>query len=132
SGSPGRLPSEEGRGFFQDVALLAQDAHLFAQLAQLLALGSGQTLALTCVDLRLREPAVDRRLGQIQVSTDLRDGLARAADERDRLRLELLAEHTPGLVRWVHTDSLLEGAPLIMGVHQFGSRPRACGPRQSP
>src|SRR5215467_15638986 len=55
------LPSEPGRGFFQDVALLAQRLHLTPEAAQLLALLGGQTvLAAAVVAIGLGDPVADR------------------------------------------------------------------------
>src|SRR5262249_31942786 len=55
------LPSEPGRGFFQDVPLLAERLHLAPEAAQLLALLGGQTvLAVAVVTIGLRDPVADR------------------------------------------------------------------------
>jgi hypothetical protein len=59
----------------------------------------------------------------VQIPTDLRDRPPRAADQRDRLGLELLAEPSARSVLWLYVDTFPEGAPLIIGVRRTGSRP---------
>jgi hypothetical protein len=51
-----RSPSRRRPRLFQQVALLAQHAHLTAQLAQLDPLVAAQAVALAGVDLRLLAP----------------------------------------------------------------------------
>jgi hypothetical protein len=77
------------------------------------------------------QAAPDRRapgpLCAVQIPTDLRDRPPRAADQRDRLGLELLAEPSARSVLWLYVDTFPEGAPLIIGVRRSGSRPRLVG-----
>jgi hypothetical protein len=54
------------------MSLLTRHPDLFAQLAQLLALGGRQTVASAVVDLGLRQPTSYNALGQVQTTVDLR------------------------------------------------------------
>src|SRR5215467_10717794 len=71
------LPSEPGRGFFQDVALLAQRLDLAPEAAQLLALLGGQTvLAAAVVAIGLRDPVADRLGRRLELLRQLFRGAA--------------------------------------------------------
>jgi hypothetical protein len=68
---------EEGRGFFQDFALLLEDPILFAEPRQLIALGRRQPgAALGSIGLRLLDPLAQRRRHQIQLAGDGGDAFA--------------------------------------------------------
>src|SRR6266498_5421126 len=97
SGSPGRLPSEVGCGFFRMSRSSAQHAHFFAELRQFLALGSSQAFPSPVIDISLSDPSPHHALRQVQIPADLRHRLARTADQPDRLGLELLAELSSAL-----------------------------------
>ena len=57
---PVALFGEAGCGLFEDLPLLAQRAHLAAQLAQLLTLTRRQRLTQTVVDLGVPHPGAER------------------------------------------------------------------------
>ena len=61
-----------------------------------------RTLSATSIDVGLSQPPTYNARGQVQIPTHLRDRLARAADECNRLGLELLAELATSLVLRVH------------------------------
>src|SRR5262245_33470408 len=66
------LPGEPGRGFFQDVALLAERLHLTPEAAQLLALFAGQTvLAVAVVAISLRDPVANRLCRRLELLRQL-------------------------------------------------------------
>jgi hypothetical protein len=86
-----RFPGEEGRGFFQDLALLLEPAHVAAQPAQLLALLAGQAVtALTGIELGLPDPVPERLRRHAELGGEDRDRLLRRAHQRDRVTPELL------------------------------------------
>jgi hypothetical protein len=80
-------------------------------IAQLLALGGGQSLPSAFIYLRLSDPAPHDALSQVEIPAHLWHRLARAADERDRLSLELLTELTAGFALWLHMDTFLRVFP---------------------
>src|SRR5204863_7733605 len=83
------LPGEPGRGFFQDVALLAQDSVLTTEPAELLALVGGQTvLAVAVVASSLCDPVADRLRGRLELLREFL-GLTAGPDEFDHAAAEL-------------------------------------------
>jgi hypothetical protein len=86
---PVALFGEEGCGFVQDLPLLAQRAHLAAQLAQLLALTRRQRLTCTVVDVGVLHPVAERLVRDPEVLGDAGQGAVTAADEAHRLGFEL-------------------------------------------
>jgi hypothetical protein len=65
----GSSPWRRDRRFCQDVAFLTQHAHLFAQLAQVLAFDGGQAVSSASIDVGPGHPAPHRGLGQVQIAT---------------------------------------------------------------
>src|SRR5882672_2640493 len=66
------LPSEPGRGFFQDVALLAERPHLAPEPPQLLTLLGGQAvLAVAVVAISLDDPIADRLRRRLELLRQL-------------------------------------------------------------
>jgi hypothetical protein len=105
-----------------DRPLLPENADLAPQSHQLLAFRRGQPTPLAAVDLRRLHPASHRGLGEVEIATDVRDGLARRVDQGDQLRLALVSE--PATLSSSHLD-LLDGAmPRIMVVRLTGSSPQ--------
>jgi hypothetical protein len=84
-----RLLHEEGRGFFQDLPLLTQRAHLAAQPAQLLTLFARQTRLLTRVDRRLLRPQSQRLRRDAEIVRDLPQRPTATAIQRDSLTPKL-------------------------------------------
>src|SRR5438128_6936361 len=66
------LPSEPGRGFFQDLPLLAEDLVLTTEALQLLPLlGRQAVLAATVVAIGLRDPVADRLCRRLELLRQL-------------------------------------------------------------
>src|SRR5947199_1636807 len=66
------LPSEPGRGFFQDLPLLAEDLVLAPEPPQLLALFRGQAvLAVAVVAIGLGDPVADRLRRRLELLRQL-------------------------------------------------------------
>ena len=64
------FPREEGRGFSQHLALLAQDAVLAAELRELLALVASHAGSAAEIDLSLLDPVAERLLGAAEILRD--------------------------------------------------------------
>src|SRR5439155_14838070 len=77
------LLHEEGRGFFQDLPLLLEQQHASTQLAQLLALVTGQAIALAPLDLRLLHPQAQRLPRYSEIAGDLSERPISPSVERD-------------------------------------------------
>src|SRR5712691_7005452 len=91
------LPSEPGRGFFQNLPLLAEDLVLAPEPPQLLALFSGQAvLAVAVVAIGLCHPVADRLGGRLEL---LREPLrvTPGADQVDHAAPELRRVRWSGL-----------------------------------
>src|SRR5262249_52990404 len=118
----------EGRGFFQDLPLLAQHPHLTAQRPQLLALLARQAGALTSIYPGLANPQTQRLRGDAQVPRDLLQRATTRSIQLDSLtpklrRVRLLEVRSP----WHGGRSSLPGRTLPTkrsGVHENGGTPR--------
>jgi hypothetical protein len=88
---------------------------------QLGALRGGEAVADATVHLGLLDPVADRRLRQIEITADLRDGLPGRLDEGDHLGLVLVGELSTRSSS--HLDLLRGAEPHIMVVRPTGSRP---------
>src|SRR5680860_1082861 len=84
------VAGEEGRCFFQDLALLGEDQVLAPQPTQLLALIRGQALSVAIVDIDLARPVAQRLLRAAQLTRQLRDRPTRGPEQPDRFGAELL------------------------------------------
>src|SRR3954447_15452715 len=96
------LLGEEGRGFFQQVALQAQDAVLGAQPPELVALGGGQPVVTAPgVQVGLAEPVPDDLAGAAQILSKLIGGASPFPNQAHGLGAEF------GWVGWMalrHVD----------------------------
>ena len=82
-------PSEEGRGFFQDLPFFPQNPVLPPQAAQLVLFVAGQSvMPLAGVQIRLLEPQPQRFAGHAQILGNLPMGFPAGPGQPDRLRPE--------------------------------------------
>src|SRR4051794_19161897 len=122
------LLGEEGRGFFQQVALHPQNAVLGAQPPQLVALGGRQpVLAPASVQVGLAHPIADDLAGAAQILAELVRRAPAFADQADGFAPEF---GRVGRMTLRHVDSLRGIIPKRSGVHQseatsYNARP--CG-----
>lgn len=112
--SPGLgLRCEEGRGSFEQIALLLKPFDLPAHRPQLLALGADQAIvALARVKLSLSDLAAQRLLRDAQRVGDVRDRPART-HHLNRLRPELRPE--PRLSSWEESDGAMPSSRPSVG-----------------
>ena len=112
------LRCEEGRGFFQDLALLDQDPVLAAQLPELVALLAGQpVLALPAIELGLLAPVAQGLGRDAQFLRDDRERSARGALQLDRVGSEL------SRIRFATLDSHADLLGAALG-HTISGCPR--------
>src|SRR5262249_39414983 len=119
---PVALPGEEGRGFFQEVALHPQDAVLGSQVAQFVPLGGGQAVAATaCIEVRLAQPVADDLPRAAQIAGELLGIAPALADQADGFSAEFRGV---GGMALGHLDSLLGTIiPKRSSVHLTGGTP---------
>src|ERR1700694_828580 len=105
-------------------ALLLQDAILFTQPGQFLALRRRQRarLAFAAIDPRLLDPLAQRRLGQIEIPRRRADRLPLLEDEPDGPGLKLLTE-APTRTLGLFVCHCGHRIPLLESVHAIGSSP---------
>src|SRR6266516_1553544 len=116
------LLGEEGRRFFQDVALLLERANASAQTDELIAFLGGKTVGATAlVEVGLLHPDPKRLDAHSKIAGHRGGVVAFLLYQPDRLSSELRRvrrSRSPS-----HVDSLLGKFSKLAGVHESGSSP---------
>jgi hypothetical protein len=84
---PVALVGEEGCGFFEDLPLVAQRAHLAAQVASRLTLTRRQGVAHAAVDLGVPYPVAECLIGDPEILGDAGQGAVAARQRGEPPRL---------------------------------------------